>query len=134
MEDHGKTIKEASQPADVFVLPPVLDTGRAPITPTMTADKAAVATPITTAEQDRVTYGQRRINMIWEVTQALIALSIIWSSTGAAIWIVVQDPMNRLMAFLFLSNVVSIVIGFYFGRTNHQRTGGVGSTVQDAGR
>lgn len=132
VEDHGKAIKEVAQPADVFVLPPVLDTGKAPITPVMTTDKHAVATPVTTAEQDRTTYGQRRINLIWEATQALIALSIIWSSTGAAIWIVISDPMNRLMAFLFLSNVVSIVIGFYFGRTNHQRTGGIGSV--DVGR
>lgn len=63
--------------------------------------------------------------MIWEMTQALIALSVIWGAMGAAIWMTVYDMSNRLMAFLFLSNVVSIVIGFYFGRTNHQRVGGV---------
>jgi hypothetical protein len=79
----------------------------------------------TTAEQDKHTLGQRRINLIWEVTQAGIALSVIWSALGATVWITVYDPMNRLMAFLFMSNVVSIVIGFYFGRTNHQRVGGV---------
>lgn len=79
----------------------------------------------TTSEQDRHSAGQRRINIIWEVTQAAIALSVIWGTIGAAIWISVYDPMNRLMAFLFMSNAVSIVIGFYFGRTNHQRIGGV---------
>jgi hypothetical protein len=79
----------------------------------------------TTSEEDRHALGQRRINLIWEATQAAIALSVIWGSMGAAIWITVRDPANRLMAFLFLSNVVSIVIGFYFGRTNHQRIGGV---------
>jgi len=63
--------------------------------------------------------------MTWELTQAAIALSVIWGAVGAAIWMVVSDSTNRLMAFLFLSNVVSIVIGFYFGRTNHQRVGGV---------
>ncbi len=81
--------------------------------------------PKTTREEDRHTSGQRRINLIWEITQALIALSIIWATTGAAVWIVVQDSANRLMSFFFLSNVVSIVIGFYFGRTNHQKVGGV---------
>ncbi len=81
--------------------------------------------PTTTTEEDRHTLGQRRINLIWEVTQAAIALSVIWGAVGAAIWMVVQDTANRLMSFLFLSNIVSIVIGFYFGRTNHQRVGGV---------
>ena len=28
--------------------------------------------------------------------------------------------------FIFLTNVLFVVIGFYFGRTNHQRTGGIG--------
>lgn len=81
--------------------------------------------PQTTGEEDRSTLGQRRINLIWEVTQACIALSVVWATIGAAIWITVNDGMNRLMAFLFLSNIISIVIGFYFGRTNHQRIGGV---------
>lgn len=88
-------------------------------------DKPAVAEAITTAEQDRHSAGQRQINRVWEYTQAGIALSVIWGTIGAAIWIVVGDEPNRLMAFLFLSNVVSTVIGFYFGRTNHQRVGGV---------
>lgn len=83
------------------------------------------ATSVTTAESDRHALGQRRINLIWELTQALIAVSVIWAALGASIWIAVKDPTNRLMSFLFLSNIVSIVIGFYFGRTNHQRVGGV---------
>lgn len=91
----------------------------------MTPEDSKHAPPVTTAESDRHSQGQRRINLIWEVTQALIALSVIWSAMAAAIWITIKDPANRLMSFLFLSNVVSIVIGFYFGRTNHQRVGGV---------
>jgi len=82
--------------------------------------------PTTTAEQQTRSASQRRINIIWEVTQALIALTVVWSTLGGALWITVKDPANRLMAFLFMTNVVSIVIGFYFGRTNHQRTGGIG--------
>jgi len=30
-------------------------------------------------------------------------------------------------AFLLLSNAFFLVIGFYFGRTNHQRIGGIGT-------
>lgn len=77
------------------------------------------------SEVGKHSQGQRRINLIWEVTQAAIALSVIWGTIGGAIWLMIHDTMNRMMAFLFLSNVVSIVIGFYFGRTNHQRVGGV---------
>lgn len=81
--------------------------------------------PNTTSEEDKHSLGQRRINLIWEVTQASIALSVIWGTIGAAVWMTVYDATNRLMSFLFLSNIVSIVVGFYFGRTNHQRVGGV---------
>lgn len=104
--------------AKPVIVEPVIDV--APVT-----DTKAVVSPKTTAEEDRHSTGQRRINLIWELTQTAIALSVIWSAVGAAVWIVVSDTSNRLMAFLFLSNVVSIVIGFYFGRTNHQRVGGV---------
>ena len=89
----------------------------------MIEEKAAPAN--TTKEEDRHSLGQRRVNLVWELTQAAIALSVIWATIGAAVWVVVRDTNNRLMAFLFLSNIVSIVIGFYFGRTNHQRVGGV---------
>ena len=36
-------------------------------------------------------------------------------------------------AALFFSSSFTLVIGFYFGRTNHQRTGGIGGgTVEDS--
>ncbi len=81
--------------------------------------------PNTTAEQDRHSENQRMVNMTWEITQAIIALSVIWGTIAAAVWMTVYDPMNRLMSFMFLSNIVSIVVGFYFGRTNHEKVGGV---------
>lgn len=40
------------------------------------------------------------------------------------------DANNKSMAitaFLLISNTVFLVIGFYFGRTNHQRVGGLGA-------
>jgi hypothetical protein len=87
--------------------------------------------PTTTAEQDRVTAGQRAINLIWENTQMRIALSVIWGalivSGGLAIfgkWLGTTDM--QLAAIVFLFGVANLVTGFYFGRTNHQRSGGIG--------
>lgn len=78
--------------------------------------------PTTTAEQDRKSLGQRQINRVWEYTQAVIAVSVTMSTLYAAVFIREIDKGQ----FLFLTNTLFVVIGFYFGRTNHQRTGGVG--------
>jgi cobalamin synthase len=89
---------------------------------------ATVAAPTTTSEQDRKTAGQRRVNIIWEVTQALIAIWV----TGATLFVsskLALKGSGETAAFLLLSNAFFLVIGFYFGRTNHQRTGGVGGDV-----
>jgi cobalamin synthase len=85
----------------------------------------AVAHPTTTAEQDRKTLGQRRINGIWEITQSLVALSVTGTTLYAASHMISSPDLGKT-AFIFLTNVFFVVIGFYFGRTNHQRTGGVG--------
>ncbi len=79
----------------------------------------------TTSEQDRKTSGQRRINAIWEVTQAIIALAVTLQTLRVAAAIALKDAAQTA-AFLLLSNAFFLVIGFYFGRTNHQRQGGVG--------
>ncbi len=82
-------------------------------------------TPIpatTTLEQDRATAGQRHINRVWEGTQAVIAISVVLATLYAAVFVQNMDKA----AFTFLTNVLFVVIGFYFGRTNHTRTGGVG--------
>ena len=73
--------------------------------------------PDTTAEQDTVTAGQRRINLIWEVTQAIVALAV----TGAKIYASLQKIDAPA-----LDNSFFLIIGFYFSRTNHSAIGGVG--------
>lgn len=77
-------------------------------------------------EVERHTAGQRYINRIWEYTQAFIALSITISSLAVsahlAIW---GSPDAQTAAFVFIYGVANLVIGFYFGRTNHSRVGGV---------
>lgn len=117
-----------------------------PITPVPTTPKKAPEpaqvgdvniAPTTTAAQDLVGAGQRRVNLIWETMQAMIAASVVGSALYVAsrLALVVllptateQQTATANTAFMLLSNLVSLVIGFYFGRTNHQRTGGVGVT------
>ena len=82
--------------------------------------------------------GQRRINIIWEATQSVIALMV--TSVGmfaSAVLAMRSDETEAtkamsITAFLLISNTVFLVIGFYFGRTNHARTGGPhGAEVED---
>jgi len=84
--------------------------------------------PATTAEQDRKAAGQRRINVVWELTQAFIAVVVTLATLYVAAQLALKDA-GQTAAFLLLSNAFFLVIGFYFGRTNHQRTGGVGGDV-----
>ncbi len=70
----------------------------------------------TTIEQDRHSAGQRQINRIWEMTQAVIAVAI----TSAFIYASLLKIESHA-----LDNTFFMVVGFYFGRTNHQRVGGV---------
>jgi len=77
------------------------------------------------------TEGQRRINLLWENTQMKVALSVIWASLAVAALLAsfgrwVGSPDLQLAAVVFLFGVANLVTGFYFGRTNHQRIGGVG--------
>lgn len=87
--------------------------------------------PTTSEEQDRTTASQRTINLIWENTQMKVALSVIWSSLGVSAGLSIfgkwlGTPDMQLAAIVFLFGVANLVTGFYFGRTNHTRSGGVG--------
>ena len=70
----------------------------------------------TTSEEDRHSKGQRRVNLIWESTQAFIALVV----TSSFVFVSIRGIDSQA-----LNNTFFVVIGFYFGRTNHQRVGGV---------
>ncbi len=81
-------------------------------------------------------HGQRRVNLIWETMQAAIAAAVVGStlfvSSKLALLVLLPLASERQLAsadraFMLISNLVSLIIGFYFGRTNHQRTGGVGN-------
>lgn len=99
--------------------------------------------PDTTREQDRKTEGQRHINRVWELTQAAITCTVIGTamfvSARIALLVVNPDVSERstalaITAFVLISNATFLVLGFYFGRTNHQRTGGIGGDTVDGSR
>lgn len=87
--------------------------------------------PTTTAAGDLVTAGQRRVNLIWESTQATVAVIVTASTLFVAGRLAVKEGGDQA-AFLLLSNVFFMVVSTYFARTNHTKTGGVKS--DDTGR
>lgn len=98
------------------------------VPPTTAAEPAKVGdvniAPKTTAAEDLVTAGQRRVNILWEVTQAIVALMV----TAATLWVagtLALQGNGDMAAFLLLSNAFFVVISTYLTRTNHTKTGGV---------
>ena len=83
-------------------------------------------------EEGRKTLGQRRINLIWEATQSVIALGVTFSTLYVSSVMVLRGGDKTDAVVLLLSNSFFLVVGFYFGRTNHQKIGGVGRS--DDGR
>lgn len=87
-------------------------------------------TPTTTEQEDLTTAGQRKVNLIWEFTQAGIAITVVAVNMIAALINVyrgldVDVPM-------ILSSSLFLIIGFYFSRTNHQAIGGTGRKVNES--
>ena len=77
---------------------------------------------MTTSEQVLLTASQRRVNLIWEVTQALIAVAVTSTTLYVSGALAVRGTQDTA-PFLLLSNAFFLVISFYFGRTNHARAG-----------
>ena len=65
------------------------------------------------------TSGQRKVNLIWETTQALIAFAITISIIYCDVNGIKTDNLGK--AFI-------LVITMYLIRTNHTKVGGVGGT------
>jgi hypothetical protein len=80
--------------------------------------------PNTTAQQDLTTAGQRRVNLIWEYTQALIAVAVVISTMWASMWMVFTKDTSQIPTIF--SFAFGTIVGFYFSRTNHAAIGGVG--------
>lgn len=76
--------------------------------------------PATTTHQEDITkQGQRRINLIWESTQAVIAVSITWA--------IIYNAMKRVES-PELNYAFFLIVAMYFVRTNHSLIGGVTNT------
>lgn len=74
----------------------------------------------TTQQEDITKAGQRRINLIWELTQACIAISI----TIAVIYCATKKIDTPV-----LNNAFFLVVSMYLVRTNHKLIGGIGDKL-----
>jgi len=81
--------------------------------------------PKTTEQEDITTAGQRKINLVWEYTQAIIAVTVVVANVIVAVAQGLYWSEN-LVHPPTLSNTLFLVVGFYFSRTNHERIGGIG--------
>lgn len=85
--------------------------------PLVTKGEGITLSPTTTEADDKVTEGQRHINLIWESTQAIISAAI----TGAVIYCQIMGIQSET-----LNNAFFFVVATYLQRTNHVKRGGVG--------
>lgn len=96
-----------------------------PIVPPTEAAQEIKATRASEAEILAVMRHQK-INMIWEYTQAYMAILVITTVLGSATYIAIttKDDSKRDVALSFMIGLSNLVAGFYFGRTNHTRPTG----------
>ena len=87
--------------------------------------------PTTTAQEDLTTAGQRRVNLIWEYTQAFIAGLVIISNMAMGLFFGVKRIPAGEYPFV-LSSSLFLIVGFYFSRTNHQAIGGIGRKANES--
>lgn len=71
------------------------------------------------AEIEKRTTGQRHINLIWEITQAIIAGGV----TSAVVYAELTGRSSEI-----LGNAFTLIIAIYFVRMNHTKVGGIGGT------
>lgn len=117
-------ITEEQQP-----IPVVVEAVKIQPLATVTKGEGTTLTPTTTEQEDVVTAGQRRVNLIWEFTQAAIAIVVVVANMFAAVYNVLQ---NRAVDVpMILSSSLFLIIGFYFSRTNHTQIGGIGQKPRD---
>ena len=85
--------------------------------------------PTTTTQEDLVTAGQRKVNLIWEYTQSAVTILVVLANMVVATYhglnvsnagVVDSHPV-------ILSSALFLILGFYYSRTNHTSIGGVGA-------
>jgi hypothetical protein len=80
--------------------------------------------PTTTAQQDMTMAGQRKVNLIWEYTQATVAICVVMANI--VVWVSASLRGTATPIPEGLTNALFLIVGFYFSRTNHAAIGGVG--------
>lgn len=80
--------------------------------------------PDTTHQEDITTAGQRRINLLWEWTQSVISITVVFSTMAVGAYQVISGSKEQIPTIF--SGAFFGVIGFYFSRTNHEKIGGIG--------
>jgi hypothetical protein len=83
----------------------------------VTVDPERSLPPDTTIQSDLIAHGQRRINLIWEATQASVAVLL----SMAVIYCAINKIDAPILNYGFIA-----VISTYYARTNHTKIGGVG--------
>jgi hypothetical protein len=84
----------------------------------------------TMTQQDLTKAGQRKVNLIWEYTQMVIALMVVGSACAAGLHATFAGQNGEQIPTI-LSALVGVVVGSYFQRTNHMNIGGVGHKPTD---
>lgn len=79
----------------------------------ITGQNRPATPPPVTNEAALKTLGQRRVNFVWELTQALIAVIV----TLAMVYCAVAGKESPV-----LSNAFTLIIAMYFIRTNHTKS------------
>ena len=99
--------------------------------------------PKTTEQEDLTTAGQRKVNLVWEYTQAVIAGMVVLANMIVGVFDGLTPQCGSLGTNVchgeypvILSSALFLIVGFYFSRTNHAAIGGVGwkPTPQYQGR
>lgn len=81
--------------------------------------------PTTTEQEDIVTAGQRRVNLVWEYTQSFVTIVVVLANMAVAVTNgVTGKSLNEHPTVL--STSLFLILGFYYSRTNHSAIGGVG--------
>lgn len=89
---------------------------------------------VTAAQEEQAlhTQGQRDTSMVWETTQMRLALPAVWTMLAVSalgtlfgMWLGLPPELQTACAFA-LFGLSGMIVGFYFGRTNHTRVGGPG--------
>lgn len=96
---------------------------------TVTKGEGTTLAPTTTEAEDRVTEGQRHISRVWEYSQAFIAMVVTGSTVFvlARLAIATEDvTANQLISAMQLNVMTTLILTFYFARTNHVAIGGIG--------